>query len=377
MTAAAVPLAAARGANSEVTLGLVAAAALLPGVVLAVPAGLTADRMDRVRTMIAADVVRAVAVGAAALALAVGGLHPAALMALAFVVGCGETLFVTASQSFLPGLVADADLDHANGRLQAATDAGREFAGPPLGSLAFRAVAWLPFGADALTYAVSAVLLRKLPRRAPSQAPAGVPHDRGIGPAWRVIRQSRPLAGLAVGLMALSCCGAAVLALLVLLVTDDWQLDDGWFGLALTLVACGATLAGVVAGYVRAHLSARVVLPLAVACNAGAYVVLGSAGALAALPALVVWGAAVTLGNITSVGIRQRLVPSEVLGRVMGLFRAFIGAGGVVGATAAGFAARSFGAGTVAVVAGLAQLPVVALLAWVLPGAGDSPERTT
>ena len=278
MTTAAIPLVAALRPDSEFLLGAVAAAGLLPGLLLSIPAGVAADRWDRRRIMIWADLVRAVAIAAAALVLATSTLPAVALAALAFVVGAGETLFITASQSTLPSLVADDALDEANGHLQAATDGGREFVGPPIGSWLFHLVKWAPFAGDAVTYAASAAILAGVPPTAdapaspspasPSRASPAAPdgsagHGDGIGPAWRFLRGHRTLAVLAGALVVLSMSGAAVLALLVLVVTERWGLDDAWFGVALTLVACGATLAGMLAGAVRRLLSARATMSLA------------------------------------------------------------------------------------------------------------------
>jgi MFS family permease len=167
--------------------------------------------------------------------------------------------------------------------------------------------------------------------------------------------------------------------MLVLLVRNRYALDPGWFGPALTLIACGATLAGVLAGRVRARVSARWAMAGAVAVNAVSYLALGTSHLWpVAAVALFAWGAAVTFGNITSVGIRQRLIPSELIGRVMGIFRAALGAGGVIGALASGVLASATSVGTVAIAAGLLQLPVVAALVVGLPkGAGDvQPVRT-
>jgi len=196
-----------------------------------------------------------------------------------------------------------------------------------------------------------------------------------MAPAWRVFRSSPPLQVLAGAMFTLSLCGSAVIALLVLIVTTQLSLDRGWFGPTLTVVAVGATVAGLLAGWVRARVSARVAICGAVALNAASYFALGSTHWWPlAIAALLVWGFAVTMGNITSVGIRQRLIPTEYLGRVMGLFRAALGAGGVVGALGGGALAQFTSVGTVAIAAGLLQLPVVLALAIGLPrGTGDQP----
>ena len=370
MTTAALPLLASIKPPSEMVLGSIAAAGLLPGVLLAVPAGLIADRYDRGRVLVAADLARAAVVITAAIALLVGSLPGVALAAITFLIGAGETIFVTASQSALPSFVNEARLDDANGRLQAADDVGREFVGPPLGSLIFRFATWVPFAADAVSYLFSAVFLARLPKT-PPQAIAEPESRPTIAPAWQYFRRTRTLVVLAGAMFTLSLCGSAVLAMLVLLVRRQYSLDGGWFGPALTVVACGATLAGLVAGRLRSRLSARVAMAAAAGINAVSYVVLGTTGMWPiAAAALFVWGFAVTFGNITSIGIRQRLIPSDLIGRVMGIFRAALSAGGVIGALGSGVLADATSVGTVAVTAGALQLPVVLALALGLERAG-------
>ena len=262
---------------------------------------------------------------------------------------------------------------------------GREFVGPPLGSLIFRLATWLPFAADAVSYLVSAALLARLPTVTPP-APNELQPRPTMAPAWVYFRTNRTLVVLAGAMFTLSLCGSAVLAMLVLLVRRQYSLDGGWFGPALTIIACGATLAGVLAGRVRARLSARWAMAGAVAVNAASYALLGTTSLWpVAAFALFAWGFAVTFGNITSIGIRQRLIPSDLIGRVMGIFRGALSAGGVIGALGSGLLARGTSVGTVAVAAGALQLPVVVALVLGLPrGAGDthpaavddSPRRT-
>ena len=363
MTTAALPLLASIKPPSELVLGSIAAAGLLPGVLLAVPAGLIADRFDRGRVLVTADLARAVVVSAAAIALIVGSLPGLVLAAITFLIGAGETVFITASQSAIPSFVNEAQLDNANGRLQAADDVGREFVGPPIGSLIFRLATWVPFAADAMSYLVSAAFLAGLPKAPPAQQ-ATLESRPTMGPAWQYFRRSRTLVVLAGSMFTLSLCGSAVLAMLVLLVRRQYSLDGGWFGPALTVIACGATLAGVVAGRLRARLSARVAMSAAVAVNAASYVLLGTSSLWpVATVALFAWGFAVTFGNITSIGIRQRLIPQALIGRVMGIFRGALSAGGVIGALGSGVLAKATSVATVAITAGLLQLPVVLALA--------------
>jgi hypothetical protein len=80
---------------------------------------------------------------------------------------------VNASQSVLPQLVRAEQLPEANGNQYAVQTIGQEFVGPPLGSLLFTAAAAVPFGVSAASFAGSAALLARLPKRPPETVPDG------------------------------------------------------------------------------------------------------------------------------------------------------------------------------------------------------------
>ena len=111
-------------------VALVPVALRLPWVVFAIPAGLVADRLDRRRVVIAMDVLRALTLLVAAVALALRGeAGPAPLVGVSSVplfvvlclcgvtVGIAEVFRDNAAQTLLPTIVPDAGLERANGRL--------------------------------------------------------------------------------------------------------------------------------------------------------------------------------------------------------------------------------------------------------------------
>jgi len=384
MTVTAIPLVAALQPNSELILGVVAAAGILPGLLFAVPAGIATDRFDRRRILIGADLLRALALTMAFVGVVTDRIGVVTLTLNAFLVGVGETVFISASQAFVPSLVPVEDLDHANGRLQAAEDVGREFVGPPLGSMAFSVAASVPFAIDAVSYVLSAGILLGIPRTGTgpaatdsgaaspeaSEEPPQDPRPGGVGmaDAWRFFRSSRTLEVLCAAMFVLALAGSAVLAQLVLIVREQLDVPDAWYGPTIAVLALGSTVAGLLAGRMREAIPAKMALMGAVAVNALAYLTIGATTWWpVAVAALAVWGFAVTFGNITSVGVRQRIIPPALLGRTMSIFRTALGAGGLVGALGGGAVAAATSPGTLAIMAGAIQIPVVALLAIGLP----------
>src|SRR5262249_30051725 len=144
---------------SAIDLGVLSVALTLPGSILAWLAGGWIDRHRRKPVLIAADLVRAVALVAIPAAALTGNLSLPLLYAVAVVVGICAVLFAVAAHVFITNLVAPEQLLDANGKREAA-DAAAEITGPALGGVL---VAWLTapiaIAFDALTFVVSALLI--------------------------------------------------------------------------------------------------------------------------------------------------------------------------------------------------------------------------
>jgi MFS family permease len=90
--------------------GLVAAAGAVTRLLLGLPAGVWADRWDRRRTMITADIVRAGAVATLAVAGVYGPIELWHLALVSAVLGAFDSLFAPALQASLPALAPDREL---------------------------------------------------------------------------------------------------------------------------------------------------------------------------------------------------------------------------------------------------------------------------
>ncbi|WP_420453013.1 MFS transporter [Ilumatobacter sp.] len=357
ITDAALPLlvlAIAGEGATPAALGLVAAATQLPVVLFALPSGIIADRYSRRTIMLASDAGRAVCLAIFALVVLVGDVTVWTTAIAAFGVGVGRALFTGAIQPLLPTLVPDDQLDSANGRLTTATDVGAEFVGPPIGSLLFSIASCVPFVADAATYVVSSVLVARLPADAPGARASQRPR---VGPAFAAVRCSATLRSLWFALVVLALCNSVVSTLAVLVLSDRVGLSERYYGLALTVLASGGIVSGLVSSRLSARWGSRRVLVAAIVVNAGSYVVFGLATSIAvSFAALVAWGFSVTTGVIIAMSMRQRLTTDDIRGRVMSVFRFGIGVGGVLGAVAAGIITAEIGLTTTIVGSAVVQL---------------------
>ncbi|MEU8632065.1 MFS transporter [Amycolatopsis sp. NPDC048633] len=314
---AAVPLLTVTVTHDPRLVSLVSAAAYLPWLLLSLPAGALADRHDRAGLMWRAQAAQAVLVAVTAVLAACGAIGIPVLVVTAFGVGAGDVVFGTAAQAILPDLVAQPLLPRANGRQQAITTVTEQFAGPPLGSLLFGVAAALPFGLDAVSFAVSAVLVATLPRRARGTRTRAAVRD---GLAW--LLRHRLLRTLAILVGVNGFCGQLAYATLVLLATQVVHLDARGYGLLLAGAALGSVLGGLVNARIVARIGSRAALLTALAVNVGAFAGIGLSRDAVVLGAfLAVNGFVTTLWNIVTVGLRQRLVPAALLGRVSSAYR--------------------------------------------------------
>lgn len=370
--AAAVPLLAATLTRDPRLVSAVAAAASLPWLLFSLPAGALVDRYDRARMLWRGVAVQATLAGVVAALAATGRLGVGGLAALAFGLGACQVMAGTAAQALLPSLVPAGRLPSANGYQQTIAVVGQQFLGPPAGSLLFAVAAGLPFGVDAAVLAVAAVLAATLVGRSgaagrgePRRAPSSLRAEIGAGLRW--LAAHRLLRTLTLLAAVNTFCFQLGNATLVLLATSELGVTARGFGLLLATAAAGSLAGGLGGPWLLRRLGDRTVLLAALGLNAVATAAIGlspSAAVLGVLLAAI--GLGVTLWNLVSIGLRQRLVPADLLGRVMGVHR-LVGWGLVpVGALLSGVVAHAFGlrapyplAGAVRVVALLVALPAL------------------
>ena len=166
--AMAMPLLVLALTHSPAQAGLVGFAGTGSMVVVLLPAGVVADRVDRRRLMRWCDGVRAAAMAAAAITLALTRPPLTVLLGVAVLDGSLSAVFLAAQSGAVRQVVAQVDLSSAVARNQAYRQAAM-VVGPPLGGVLY-GVAWLlPFVSNALSYLISYLTITAI--RIPLQEP--------------------------------------------------------------------------------------------------------------------------------------------------------------------------------------------------------------
>lgn len=345
VVAAAGPLLALSLTDDARMISAVSVAAMLPWLVLSLPAGVFIDRHDRRSIMVRSSLVRATLFALLALGVFTGTMSIWGLVLLALLLAVCEVLFDISAQAFLPAIVDGHLLEKANGRLYAAEVAANSFVGLPVGAALFVAAAWVPFGIQTASLAVAAVLLASIRPLRPYARPTQTSNYRdslreGLGWLWR-----HPLLRtLALMLGAANMCHMFAQSVFAKYVRDELGLGPRGFGLLLAAAAVGSIVGGLIGSRVARWLGpstaivvsyamfAALELVPAVLTNVWAVVIAGSL--------MAVFG---TIWNVITVSLRQRLIPAELFGRVNSVYR-FIGTGtSAIGALVGGQIAFYFG----------------------------------
>jgi predicted MFS family arabinose efflux permease len=317
-----IPLLAASLTDDPRLVAGVATVYALVRLLVAVPIGVWVDRADRRTILVVSNVLRGVAVLALALSvqIEVGGL---VLLYVAFaVIGTLEGAADNAAVSLVPGLVANRDLDRANGRISAAQLIADEFMGPPLGGLLFAVAAAVPIYAMGGLWAMAGLLALALPLRRPATAddsPAvarpAVWADAGVGARWLI--RHRVVGGLAL-IGGLASVGYMLpFSILVLFAQRRLDVDEVGYGVILAVSALGGLVGSSVAARVRARIGYRWAIVASLLTGAASLIALTfTTSAIIAAVLLAIYILHSVVWGICATSLRQRLVPDSLRGRV-------------------------------------------------------------
>jgi MFS family permease len=171
-------------------VALVSAAQFAPFAVLALPAGVWADRRDRKRILISSDVVRLVTQLTAGLLLLSGQAEVLHLALLAGVYGAADAFFAPAFTGLMPSTVSPLNLQPANA-LRGLSFSFGAIAGPLLAGLlvAFAGGPGVAMLFDAATFVVSVALLLPLRPRIVDEVISDEDPRATTDHFWKSLRQ--------------------------------------------------------------------------------------------------------------------------------------------------------------------------------------------
>jgi MFS family permease len=158
-------------------------------------------------------------------------------------------------------------------------------------------------------------------------------------------------------------CQSVVMSVLVLYGLHVLHLTKADYGLFLAIGGIGDVVGSLLAHRANARFGpARSLFIAGVAAAVGYLVLAVTANTAMAFAAYSLEAVAVALGNVTTLSLRHRLIPSELFGRVNNTFRMCVFGVVPVGALSGGLLAAGLGLPTTFLIAGALQLGVIVAL---------------
>jgi MFS family permease len=364
------------------TIAYVGAAWATPQVILSLASGALSDRIDRRRLLIAGDLIRLGAITTIGALSIAGSLTVVSLVALVAVYGAGQAVFGPSFEAITPSIVPVDLLVEANSMTQFVRPATMMLIGPLLGGVIAGALGlgWA-FVIDGLTFAWSALMIFLMHVRTETKG------DTSVGAVWSEIKEGlRYVRGRRWLLIAMF--GATLSLLLVwgpwealvpfvvkTQLTEPGGSAEANLSLIIAAGGVGALLAAFTMGQ-RAELPRKPILWLYLSFSLAMFMTAGFGVATTTWHGMIV--AFISEGAIGVLIIiwftlLQRLVPTQLLGRVTALDWMISTAGVPISFLIVGPLADALGVDTVLIGAGVVG-GIVSLALLFVPGARD-PER--
>ncbi len=348
--------------SSPAAVATIQAASTLPVFLLAIPAGVLSDILDRRRFLIWIQLGLAAVSGTLALLAWRQGLTIELLIGLAFLGGIGAAMMGPTWQSIVPELVPPSTLRQAVALNALGVNIARAI-GPAAGGLLLAVFgAAVAYGMDLLSYVfvIGALLWWKRPEH-PSD-----PLREHFFSAFRAgLRFTRAHSKLHVVLARAAvhfAFGSSVWALLPLVARQLLHGGAGLYGVLLGAVGAGAIAGALTMSTLQKRLDADGMVLLSAFATAVVMAALSLAPPVwLALPLLMLLGAAWIMALTTLGGAAQAILPNWVRGRALAVYQMVFNGALAGGSLLWGFVAQALGTPHALLIAA-AGLAVAALL---------------
>ena len=322
------PLLAITLTRDPLLISIIGALAMLPWLLFAIPIGAIVDNVDKRKALATTNSVRMLI--AAILALLISSDHVTIiwLYLITFVVGICEVFADTTSQSLIPVIVENKELEKANSRMEMTFTVFQDFIGAPIGGLLYGAAIAAPFIANSLGFLVAALLCLSMPlpflinKR---EAKANPEFIKDIKFGINYLFSNKQLLRIVLITTTIGFCWAFSSSTMILYLVEDLGLNPKKYGFLLTLNGL-IVLLGALAAPRTAKLIGRG-LALALAITISSVTILAQ-GLVTNIWIFLIPNAINAFWlphwNILLMATYQRMIPQELYGRIHGTRRTLV-----------------------------------------------------
>ena len=306
--------------SSPEMVAAVRTAMSLPIVLLAIPAGVLADRVDRRRLLLMTQWLMLSTTATLATLTATGFMTPWMLLSLSFVMGLGLVVHVPTWQAAVPELVPKHQIAKAVALGSISFNLARA-AGPAIGGILIASVGvWIAFAVNAMSFAgVIAVLMCW--RREQVESTRGLSFRVSLYQGLRFVGRSPAIRNAMIGVVLFVFPASVFWSLLPLYARSElgWKADG--FGLLVAMVGLGAVLAASILPRMRRRFGSDATVAIAMMIfAAGLLTIAHSRIASVILAATVVMGSGWMMTLTTLNATAQVTLPRRMRARGMGCY---------------------------------------------------------
>ncbi|MCM3006280.1 MFS transporter [Priestia koreensis] len=340
--------------GSALQMGFVFTCGFLSYLFFILPAGVWADRHDRKKIMLGANIGKMLLILSLPLTqLVTGELHIWHLYLVRSGMGVCDALFDASYGACLPRIVEREQLKKANSIMQMGISAS-SIAGPAIaGVLVTQIGAANTLLVDGMSYIFSITTLLFIKQSlsttsAPAKKHMGKEMIEGLAYIWKY----PTIRTLSILTFVSNIANAAMSVVFLYRLQQELHLSSDLSGLIMTGFSIGAIVASFFSTFLSSRFTMKMMIYLLLSIQIIPPLIIGlSSQPFLLMAAMIVMGGTGVIWNIYSVSLRQSLIPNEMLGRAGASIRLTVWASAPLGQSSAGALAEVFGSIAVYVLA--------------------------
>jgi MFS family permease len=322
------PLLAITLTRDPLLISIIGALAMLPWLLFAIPIGAIVDNVDKRKALATTNSIRMLKAAILALLITTEQVTIFWLYLVTFVVGICEVFADTTSQSLIPVIVKNKELEKANSRMEMTFTVFQDFIGAPIGGLLYAVAIAAPFIANSLGFLIAALLCMSMPlpfliNNKEFKENPGFIKDIKFGINY--LFTHKQLLRIVLITTTIGFCWAFASSTMILYLVEDLNLNPKKYGFLLTFNGL-IVLLGALAAPKTAKLIGRG-LALALAISISSITILAQ-GLVTNIWLFLIPNAINAFWlphwNILLMSTYQRLIPQELYGRIHGTRRTLV-----------------------------------------------------
>jgi predicted MFS family arabinose efflux permease len=352
--------------DSPAMVSAVRVAMSIPILLLAIPAGALADRVDRRRLLIGVQCVLMTTTAVLSLLTFTQWITPASLLTLTIIMGLGMVVHVPTWQASLPELVPREQIPQAVALGSISFNLARSV-GPALGGILIATYGtWVAFAVNSLSFAMVVFALFRWKREPVEISRAESYHASIVSGVSRILRDS-VMRNVLVRVVLFVLPASALWSLMPLIAREQLDWDSRGYGYLVGAIGVGAVSAAFVLPRIRRIIGLDQTIFVSMCVFASGLAVTSiSSNRVAAMLAMFSMGVGWMMTLTTLNSTAQVTLPNSVRARGMACYLSAMAAGMALGAWSWGLVASAYSP-AIAELLAAALLPIHAIIGLALP----------